>query len=484
MGRMNRVFLCAGILLAFLTGCIPQNQVINESSSLSIPTSYSKADSASKSISLPSWKEFFGDSQLVNLVSAALANNYDLQIALQRLEMARAEVVFTNRIRLPDLNVGIGAGVRRFGEYTMDGVGNFDTRKSTNLNEKQQLPNPIPDFTLGLSSNWEIDIWGKLKNKKKAALARFLAGEQGKNLVQTVLISNVVSQYYELLNLATELNIIEENYQLQAKAFELISIQKQSGMANQLGVEILHAQMLSSSTRIYEIRQRIVEAENILNLLLGRFPQPIPVRTSFLDFQIPVLFEKGIPSEMLRQRPDILQSEMELRARNADFQAAKAAFYPSLNISTSIGFQSFNAALLLESPSSLAFTALSGFTAPLLNRRHLKAQLVLAKAEQKQAYLNYEKTVVSSFLEVYNSLKNIENTDKMFEIKFQEVAVLKQSVSTSADLFRTGRATYLEVVNAQRNALQSQLELSELKKRQFDCRIELFRAMGGGWREN
>ncbi|HRH33556.1 MAG TPA: efflux transporter outer membrane subunit [Catalimonadaceae bacterium] len=481
---MNKNLIVSGLLLLSLWGCVPKNQGPIDSFALKIPKTYGSVDSLKQPLALPSWKTFFEDSQLVALVNEVLVKNFDLNMAMQRLEMVRSEVVFTNGIRLPDLNAGIGAGVRRFGEYTMDGVGNFDTRKSPNLNDKQQLPNPIPDFTIGLSASWEIDLWGKLKSRKKAALARFLAGEQGKNLVLTALISNVAFQYYDLLNLTTELGIIEENYQLQSKAFEVVSIQKQSGMANQLGVEILQAQMLSSSARIFEIRQRLVAAESNLNLLLGRFPQSIPVRSNFLDMPLSSRFPNGIPSEILNNRPDIIQAEYELKARNADLQAARMAFYPSLNISTSIGFQAFNAALLLESPASLAYTALSGLTAPLLNRRQLKANLLMSKAEQKTAYLNYEKTVVSGFAEVYNSLNNIENTEKMFEIKSQEVAVLKQSVSTSADLFRTGRATYLEVVNAQRNSLQSQLELSELKMRQFHARIELFRALGGGWKQN
>ena len=162
--------------------------------------------------------------------------------------------------------------------------------------------------------------------------------------------------------------------------------------------------------------------------------------------------------------------------------AAKTAFYPSLNLGASLGLQSFNAALLLDMPASVAYNGIGGLMAPLLNRRQLKAQLLMAETDQKMALIQYERVVVRSFTEVYNAASLLANMERMIEIKNEEVALLRNAIATSNELFRTGRATYLEINNAQKNALQSQLELVNLKKMRFRAMVELYRALGGGWK--
>jgi outer membrane protein TolC len=188
-----------------------------------------------------------------------------------------------------------------------------------------------------------------------------------------------------------------------------------------------------------------------------------------------------VPSRLLENRPDIKQAEYELLSTNANLFTAKAAFYPSLNITGAVGLQAFKALLFLN-PSSFAMNTFGGLTAPLLNRRQIISDLMVAKADQKMAYTNYQKTIVNSFTEVYNHLNLIQNTNDMYDLKTQEVDVLRQSINNSSELFRSGRATYLEVIMAQKNALQSQIELINLKKRQYGAVIGLYKSLGGGWR--
>lgn len=473
-----------GILVLFtfwlLPGCQPQ-KMTDKGVRKSLPSRFLAEGLANDTMALPRWRTYFADSGLVQLIDKALNENFELKEVRQRVELFRSQLILNRGIRMPDLNLAAGSGLRRYGEYTMDGVGNFDTRKSPNINEKQMIPNPLPDFSIGFMSSWEIDLWGKLKQRKKAAQLRFQASEQAAHLATTLLISELASAWYELQNLSMEMEIIQENYNLQSKAFEVVNIQKQGGMANQLAVEIMEAQMLSSQERRVEIEQRKLELENAIHYLLGRFPEPIAIPRNFLSRKLFDSLQAGIPSRLLRNRPDIMQAEKGLEAAKADVASARLAFYPSLNIAASLGLQAFKAELLWETPASIAFQTLGGLTTPLLNRRILKSQLMQAEAEKRIAYIQYEKTLVRAFTEVYNCLKNIENTEKMYNIKSQEVKVLLQSTITSSDLFRTGRATYLEIVNAQKNALQAQLELSNLKKRQFQARIDLYRALGGGW---
>ncbi|MCU0324360.1 MAG: TolC family protein [Spirosomaceae bacterium] len=475
-----RVFLFIFIIFC-LGGCkikqeIPQNKPL-----LVAPSKFmAKADSAAST--LPLIKEIFADAELVSLIDSALKNNFDLQMTLQKIEMARAGVRFVTGNDKPTLAAGTSLGLRKFGKYTIDGVGNFDTNFSPDISDKQRIPDPfIPDYFVGVQSSWEIDIWGKLKSQRQAAMARLLASETGRNLLVTSLVSEISSAYFELLILDNELNFLEENIALQERAVEIIQTMKQAGQSNQLAVELSSAQLLASRAIKIEVTQEIIELENKINFLVGRYPQRVerPVK-AWSDVQPPRL-TMGIPSQLLENRPDIKQAEYELLATKADLFAAKAAFYPSLNLTGSLGFQSFRALSFL-SPQSLALNTLGGLVAPLANRRELIANLMASKAEQQTAYINYQKTIVGSFTEVYNFLKLIENTNDIYQLKSQEVNVLRTSIGTSTELFRYGRATYLEVITAQRNALQSQIELINLRKNQYRAVIGLYKSLGGGWR--
>jgi NodT family efflux transporter outer membrane factor (OMF) lipoprotein len=443
-----------------------------------LPTAFLEDSSA---IVLPQWREVFFDPLLRNLIDSALSGNFDLKLADAKIEGSSAVVRLNRGIRLPEINLSASSGARKFGDYTMDGVGNYDTRFSPNINDKQMIPmNPLPDYFIGFQSSWELDLWGKLKSKKKAAAARFISSQYARDLVVTSLISEIASTYYQLIALDRELKILSDNIVLQQSALDMVKSIKESALGNQLAVETMYAQLLNFKATESEVRQQIIECESQLSFLCGTYPENIQRDSIFLNFNTGVL--PGVPSELLTNRPDIRQAEHEIIASNADLHSAKMAFYPQLNISYTMGLQSFKAHLLLESPASLAYNLLGNLSAPILNRRKLKADLMLASASQKQAYLTYEKTVVGSFMEVYLALTRIQNTQELLKLKEEEVAVIKQSVNTSTDLFLAGRAGYLEVILAQKNALKSQLELNEYQKQLNLENIRLYRALGGGWK--
>lgn len=446
-----------------------------------LPASYLPAADSSNAALKP-WRQLFHDPQLISLIDSALVYNYDLREALQKIELSRAGLRFTKGIRLPEAGFYGAAGQRKFGEYTMDGVGNYDTQFSPNINSKQQIPNPLPDYYVGIQASWEIDLWGKLKNKKRAAASRFIASQYGKDLIVTNLIADVASTYYELVALDQSLEILEDNIALQQEALDIVKIQKEAGKANELAVEMLQAQLLSSKAIQADTRQRLIETESRLNFLCGSFPKNIARDTAYYSQNVIATISSGLPSALLQNRPDIRQAETQLAATNADVRSAKAAFYPTLTINGAVGLQSFTASLLLESQASLAYNVFGGLAAPLLNRRQLRADLMASRSEQKQAYIHYEKTVLNSFTEVYIAVNNIKNTNDMYSLKSEEVSILKQSVVTSSELFKAGRANYLEIILAQKNALQSQLELVDYYKKQNTASINLYRSLGGGWK--
>ncbi len=469
------VIICISLLfISCKTSFEAEEKITN-----AIPKTY-EGNLQSDKVALPNWKIFFADSTLTNLISKSLQNNFEILSALQRIQQYQSEVVLNKGIRLPDLNFNAIAGQTKFGKYTSDGVGNYDTNFSNNITPDQKMSNPLPEYYLGLSTQWEIDIWGKLKNKKRAALARYIASENGKRFIITNVIAEVSNLYYELLALDSESEILQNNIKLQSESLDIVIAQKQAGKANELGIEIMQGRLLSSKSRLIEVEQKIIICENKINFLLGRYPQRIKRSETIISCKLPQKLQEGIPSELLNNRPDIKQAEFELMAAKADVQAAKFAFYPTITLNASIGYQAFNSALLLD-PASVSHTLLGGLTAPLLNRRKLKSELLLSKASKQQAYIQYQKTIIKGFTEVYNDLKLLSNNRKMTDLKTEEVAILKTSITTSTELFKNGKANYLEVVNAQKNFLESQIELITLRKNQFQSSIDLYKSLGGGW---
>ncbi len=461
-----------------------------EPGSISIPSQFDSnstlqsIDSLKKNItdSSLSYQVFFKDSILLELINEALAQNLDLKMMQARLIQAQANVVFTKGIRLPELGLAVTNGLRKFGDYTVDGVGNYDTQFSPNLTSAQQIPNPVPDYFTGMYTSWELDLWRRLKNQKKSAQARFLASDEARKLATTELITELSSQYIRLLALDQELVIVKQNIQLLENALAMIEAQMQSGRTTIIAVDLMSAQLLNTQNLHLDVERMILETENKINVLLGRYPEKVN-RSSFKNYEYALTkLEKGIPSEMLNFRPDIQEAEHHLNAANADIQSAKAAFYPSIVLSGSIGLQAFRANVLLDLPASLAYNVIGGLTQPLLNRRQLKANLLSEEGKQKEAYLNYEKVVLKSFTEVYELFQFQSKLEEMSLLKQQEVSRLSRSAANVEELFLSGRCTYLEIYTAQANYLKTQIELLNIQQMCYFNEIKLYKAMGGAWR--
>jgi outer membrane protein, multidrug efflux system len=463
------------ILIAITFPTCKTPQLGTETPMTPVPQAYNTQKDSTNSADI-NWKKYFTDSTLTKLIDTALKNNLDLLITLQRIEAARANVKLTRGMLLPSITGNIAAGQRRFGRYTMDGAGN----RTTEMTPGQIVPTDLPDFYAGLQSSWELDVWGKLRNKRKAAAARYLASIEGKNWVVTNLIAEMASTYYELLALDIELEIIKETIVLQNNQLSIIKIEKEAGRANELAVKQFEGQLYNSQSLEIEVLQSITETENKLNFLMGRYPQPIQRDKLTFNRAIPTQILIGIPAELLKNRPDIRQAEYELIASRADVKAARAAFYPSLTITAGVGFQAFDTRYLF-SPQSLAYNALGSLTAPLINQSAIKAQFRTAKAAQLQALYAYQRSILNGYVEVYNQMNNISNLEKIYTLKNNEVAVLSNGIETASELYLTGRATYLEIVITRKNALQSRLELIEIKRRQYNSVINIYKALGGGW---
>lgn len=428
------------------------------------------------------WRDFFTDPYLVSLIDTALRRNPDLLMALQRVEMAGSQVLLAKGALRPSLQGMAHAGFDKFGDYTMNGVGNYDTNFSSNLNDQQKIPQKlVPDFLVGVRSSWEVDLWGKLRHYKKAAFARYLASESGRQLVQTALVAEVAGLYYQLVALDNEQEILARNISLQQLAVDVIKAKKAGGRETELAVQQATAQLLNTQSLQAATQQQIAATENRLNQLLGRYPQPISRQQALGQQQLPATVPAGVPAGLLRRRPDIRQAEWELAAAKADVAAARAAFLPSLTISPYVGFNAFKAGLLLNAPASLAYGVLSGLSVPVFNQYQLKSQYRLASAANKEVYHHYQRAILNGFQEVATGLSAIENYKKVQDLKSREVQALQEAVRVSNDLFLGGYATYLEIITAQRGALAAELELVHNRRNMFLATVDLYRALGGGW---
>jgi multidrug efflux system outer membrane protein len=346
-------------------------------------------------IALENRASFFKDSLLRMYIDTALQRNFDFRLAWEKIKQQEAHVARMKGVLLPQLGIQLGGGMRKFGDYTIDGVGNYDTQFSQNLTENQRIPDPIvPDYSVGFTTSWEIDVWGKLRAQKKAIVYRYLSSETGRKFLQTKLISDLADNYFRLLVLDEQKKLIEENIRLQENALQISIAQKQTGNGNQLAIDILEAKILAAKNELLTLQKLILEEENAFNLLLGNYPQVVE-RTSWKS-QVDNSLNTGISSESLLKRPDIQATFLELKASESELTAAKKAFYPSFIIKGSIGLNAFRALLLADAPSSFAFQMLGGIAAPLVNRRELKAELLENQSKKREQYVKLEQTITNA----------------------------------------------------------------------------------------
>jgi NodT family efflux transporter outer membrane factor (OMF) lipoprotein len=344
------------------------------------------------------------------------------------------------------------------------------------------MPDPLGDFIVAAYANWEVDIWKKLHNAKKAAVTRYLATVEGRNFVLTNLIAEIANSYYELQALDNQLAIVQQNIALQKSALDIVKIQKEAARVTELAVQKFEAEVLKTQSMEFELLQKIKETENRINFLLGRYPQEINRdKNTFLTL-LPQTVSTGIPSQLLANRPDIKQAELELAAAKLDVKVARAEFFPSLGISAAIGLEAFNPAYLFRLPESILYNLAGDLAGPLINKNAIKAEFNNANARQLQAMYNYERTILNAYMEVATQLSNISNLEKNYDLKAKQVDALTRSIDISNDLFKNARADYLEVLMTQRDALEAKLELIETKKDQLNAVINIYRGLGGGWR--
>ncbi len=473
--QKNTFFLTCIALIGLASCKLPS--IIQAPTLKSVPAAYSASTDTINSAD-KTWREFFNDKNLSTLLDTALHNNIELSMTLQDIAIAQNNVQRRHGALLPSVMVGGGLGVEKVGRYSSQGAGDA----SAEIIPGKIVPEVLTDIAGGIKASWEIDIWGKLKTAKSAAATKYLSSIEGRNFVLTNLVAEVANSYYELLASDNQLDILRETIQLQKNQLEIVKVQKEAGVVTELAIKQFEAQILNTQSLEYEILQNITETENKINFLLGRYPQPIVRDKSILAAQLPNKITQGVPSQLLKNRPDIRQAELEIIAAKLDVKVAQLEFYPSLSLGGSFGLQAFRPGYLFRLPESLASSLISDMAGPIINKNAIMAEFKTANSLQIQAVYEYQKAVLNGYLEVTNQLSNIDNLEKQYSFKVKEVETQKKSIDIANDLFKSARANYLEVLTTQREALSSKLELIEVKKRQFNAVTNVYKALGGGWK--
>lgn len=424
------------------------------------------------------YREFFSDPALTELMDQALVGNQELKILAQEVRIAYQEVQSRKGEYFPFVTFGGRAGLEKPSLFTPAGA----VEEHLEVLPGKSFPEPLPNFLVAADVEWEIDIWRKLRNARDAATLRYLGTAAGRNYVVTRMVAEVAENYYELLALDNRQATLDRTIALQEQSLQVAKSMMEAGRGTELAVQRFEAEVRKNQSEKLIIQQEITEAENRINFLAGRYPQPIQrMQVEYVDLNLHPL-SVGVPSQQLQNRSDIREAEREVAASGLDVRVARARFYPSLILSAGVGVEAFNTKYLLTTPESLIYGAAGNLVGPLINRKAIKADYLTANARQLQAIYKYQQTILTAHIEVVNHMAMVENFGRSIETKKQQLAALESSVDAASKLFQSARGEYLDVLLSQRDMMEAKMILIETKQQQLNAVVNTYQALGGGGR--
>ncbi|MDI5888308.1 TolC family protein [Flavobacterium yafengii] len=465
-------FVMVVIMITTIISCNVSKNI--ETPKDAFPENFRNASVSTDTISIGDleWKNFFIEKYITQLIDSAITRNNNLQIATKNIEIAQFRFTQSKWGNIPQANLFVNAS-----------TSNPSDNSFTGKNLSQALgQNHIDDYSAGISLSWEADIWGKIRNQKKGAYAEYLQSEEVKKALQTTIVANVSSGYYNLLMLDAQLQIARQNLKLNDSTTKIIKLKYDAGQVTSLAIQQSEAQKLNAAQLIPLLEQNIAIQENALSVLTGSFPNSKQRSIRLSSIEVKNNASIGIPSSLVSRRPDVRSAELALKVANANVGITKADLYPSLKITAQGGLNSFETSNWFNIPASLFGTIAGGLTQPLLNNKKVRTQYNIAVAEREKAVLSFRQAVLVAVSEVSNALVKVEKLALQEAFLQERVKTLQQATKNSNLLFKNGMAEYLEVLSAQANILQSELELANMKREQLIANIELYRSLGGGWK--
>jgi NodT family efflux transporter outer membrane factor (OMF) lipoprotein len=471
MRKSNITIYSTLALVALLAACRMGKDY--QRSDLSLPAQFASTTAPSDtSVADMEWKKFFSDPTLQSLISHALENSFDIQLAIKRVEEAQAYAKQAKVNWAPTISANLTAG------------STFPSKNSLNgKNLKGYLGKEhLEDYNLNAGLSWEIDVWGKLRRTREAANASYLQSYEAGRAVQTALVANIASSYYNLLMLDAQLAIAHRNIILGDSIVQIIKLQKTAGQVTELAVQQATSQKQTAELLVPQLEQAIAIQENTIRILSGDQPGTITRNADLNTYKVWDNLPTGIPAAMVSRRPDVRSNEMALVAANARVGVAQANMYPTLNITASGGLNSYQFNSWFNIPASLFATGAAGLTQPLFQRRALKTQYEVAKIQRDEAAITFRQSAVTAMGEVTNALVKLDKLKGEYQISNDQVTTLRSAIGNAEMLFKSGLADYLEVITAQGNLLSAELNLATIERDQLSAAVELYRSLGGGWK--
>lgn len=402
-----------------------------------------------------SWREVFTDQQLQVLIDSALVRNTDMQTAHLRVKEAEASLLTSKLSYLPSLFLA-PEGV----------VSSIDRGKATQT------------YSLPVTASWELDIFGKTTNAKRRAKAAYEQSKEYEQAVKTQLVAAVANTYYTLLMLDSQYEIAIATEAAWKESVRSARAMKKAGMMNEAGLAQTEATYYNISTTVLDLKEQVNQAENSLALLLAETPHGIQ-RGKLSDQQLPENFSVGIPLQMLANRPDVRSAELSLTQAFYTTNAARSAFYPSITLSGSAGWTN-SAGSMIVNPGKFVASAVASLTQPLFNKGINIAQLKIAKAQQQEARLSFEQTLLNAGVEVNEALVQYQTAREKAAFYDKQVASLQTAARSTGLLMKHGDTTYLEVLTAQQTLLSARLSQVANRFTEIQGMITLYQALGGG----
>ncbi|HTP32226.1 MAG TPA: efflux transporter outer membrane subunit [Candidatus Acidoferrales bacterium] len=466
---MNRLSAMAAAALV-LAGCTVGPNYHRPQ--VAVPNAYRNAPppgaDPAASIADTKWQNLFADDTVSRMVTKALANNFDLRIAIERAQEARANLGITRANQFPFLDANASlTGVRQstLGAFTF-------IQPNTNLSATYT--------TLGVALNWEIDLWGRLRRLTEAARASYLASEEGRRAVEISLVADVIDSYFQLLEYDSELEISRETEASARDSVRLVELRHQRGAASALDVRQAEQLLYTATARIAAAQRSITQTEDQLSLLQGEAPSAQEHGRKLEDVAMPAQVAPGLPSAILERRPDIRQAEENLVAANAQIGAARALYYPQIALTASAGGQSRYLLDIATLPARTYSVAPSAVQA-IFHAGQIRSQVRFSEAQQREMLITYQRTIYTALREVSDALVGFDRLREERQQQEHLVATLEDTVRLSDIRYRGGLDSYLQVLDAQRNLFSGQLTLAQLRLAERMAVVQVYRALGGGW---
>jgi multidrug efflux system outer membrane protein len=409
------------------------------------------------------WDRLFPDTLLQRLIAEGITNNLDLKTAMTRIQAAEANLAQSKMAFFPSVTGNGATSVAKVPNVPSAATG-FASRQ----------------YQLYVNSSWEADIWGKLRSTKRSYVAALLQSESYRRAVQTQLIANIANAYYSLLAYDAQLKITQQNVDIWIENVSTMKELKEAAVVTGAAVVQSEASRYAAEVTIPTLKQSIRETENALSVLLGRVPGPIS-RTTIEAQQVPDSLTTGVPAQLLSRRPDVQQAEYGLISAFELTNVAKTYFYPSLTLTANAGFSAVALGDLFKSASIFGNLA-AGLAQPIFNKGLNTQRLKVAQATQEQSLIAFQSTLLTAGQEVSNALFAYQTAGDRAVLRTKQLAALEKSVEYTKELLKYSSANYTEVLVAQQSMLTAQLNSVGDRLQQLQSVVNLYRALGGGWK--